>query len=86
MTVNNSKYYFGYLNKLVDRYNNTYNSSIDKKPVDVAYSALTEETEPSHKAPKFKVGDSVRIIKQKNIFSKGCNENWSREIILLILC
>ena len=45
MTVNNSKYYFGYLNKLVDRYNNTYNSSIDKKPVDVAYSALTEETE-----------------------------------------
>ena len=31
MTVNDSKSYLGYLNKLVDQYNNTYHCSIGKK-------------------------------------------------------
>ena len=30
MTVNDSNYYFPYLNKLVDQYNNTYHHSINK--------------------------------------------------------
>ena len=42
-----------------------------KKTIDADYSALTEEIESRHKAPKFKVGDRVSIIKYKNIFSKG---------------
>ena len=71
MTANDSKSYLGYLNKLVDQYNNTYHCSIGKKPIDVDYSALNEDTESSHKAPKFKVGDRVRITKYKNNFSKG---------------
>ena len=41
MTSNNSKSYFPYLNKLVDQYNNTYHNSINKKPINVEYSALT---------------------------------------------
>ena len=61
MTVNDSKSYIGYLNKLEDQYNNTYHPSIGRKPVDADYSALTEKPESSHKAPKFKVGDRVRI-------------------------
>ena len=60
MTVNNSKSYLGYLNKLINEYNNTYHNSIGKKPIDADYSALTEGTELSRKAPKFKVGDRVR--------------------------
>ena len=85
MTANDSKSYLGYLNKLVDQYNNTYHCSIDKKPADADYSALTEEIDPSHKAPKFHVGDRVRITAYKNIFSKSCTENWSRKIFLLIM-
>ena len=46
------------------------------------FSALTEEIEMNPKAPKFKVGNRVRIMKHKNIFSKGYTENWSKEIIL----
>ena len=34
-------------------------------------------------APKFKVNDSVRITKYKNIFSKSCIENWFREIYII---
>ena len=83
MTANDSKSYLGYLNKLVD--NSTYQHSIDKKPVDADYAALNENIELSHKAPKYKVCDRVRITEYKNIFSKGYTENWSRENLLLIL-
>ena len=75
MTANDNKSYLGYLNKLVDECNNTCNSSIGKKPIDPNYSVLTEEIESSHKVPKFKVYDSVRITKYKNIFGKGYTEN-----------
>ena len=60
------------------QYNNTYHS-INKKSINADYSDLTEKFESNPKAPKFKVNDRVRITKNKNIFSKGYTENWSRE-------
>ena len=39
------KYCLSYLNKVVDKYNNTYHHSIGIKSIDVDYSALREETE-----------------------------------------
>ena len=83
MTAYDSKSYLSYLNKLVDQYNNTYHHSINKKPINADYSALTEKIETNPKAPKFKVNDRVRITKYKNIFSKGYTENWSREIFII---
>ena len=90
MAANDSRSYLGSLNKLVGEYNYAYNLSTCKKPVDTEYSALTEESrielESNYKAPNFKVGNRVRIAKYKNIFSKGYTENWSTQILLLILC
>ena len=63
MTANDNKSYLPYLNKLVDQYNNTYHHSINKNPINAAYSALTEKIETNPKAPKFRVNDRVRIIK-----------------------
>ena len=83
MTANDSKSYLGYLNKLLDECSNTYHCSIDKKPIDADFSTLTEEIESSHKVPKFKAGDRVRITKYKNIFSKGYRDNWSKEIFVI---
>ena len=71
------------MNKLVDQYNNTYHHSINKKPINADYSALTEKIETSPKVPKFKVNDRVRITKYKNIFSKDYIENRSREIFII---
>ena len=71
MIANDSKSYLSYLNKLVDKYNNTCHCIISKKPIGADYSALTEEIETNPKDPKFKVGDTVRITKYKTIFSKG---------------
>ena len=79
MTVNDSKSYISFLNRLVDQYNNICHSSIGKTPIDGNYSALTTDIESSHRAPKFKVGNGVRITRNKNIFSKGYTIIWSRE-------
>ena len=57
MTANDSKSYLHYLNKVVDKYKNTYHSSIGKKPIVADYSALTEGIETTPKTPKFKVSD-----------------------------
>ena len=83
MAADDGKSYLSYLNKLVDQYNNTYHHSINKKPSNANYSALTEETETNPKSPKFKVNDRVRITKYKNIFSEVYTNNWSREIFFI---
>ena len=82
-TANDSKTYLSYLNKMIDQYNNTYHHSINKKPINADYSALTEPNETNSKVPKFKVNDEVRIAKYKNIFIKGYTENWSRGIFII---
>ena len=83
MRANDSKSYLCYLNKLVDLYSNTYFHSINKKPINADYSALTEEFETNPKGPEFKVNDKVRITKYKDTFSKGYTEQWSREIFII---
>ena len=43
ITAHDSKSYLLYLNKLLNQYNNTYHHSINKKPINADYSALTEK-------------------------------------------
>ena len=43
MTVNDSKSYLSYLNRLVNQYNNTYHHSINKKRIHADYSAFLEK-------------------------------------------
>ena len=39
--------------------------------------------EHDEKDSRFKVGDTVRISKFKNIFAKGYTPNWSKEIFIV---
>ena len=50
MAANDSRSYLGYLNKLVEEYNNTCHRCICKKPVDTDYFALIEKLRlfPNH--------------------------------------
>ena len=76
--------YFNVLDDIVDKYNNTYHSSIKMKSKDVTDSVFVEYNEESNKKdPKFKIGDHVRIPKYKNIFAKGYTPNWSEEIFVI---
>ena len=75
---------FNVLDDIVDKYNNTYHSSIKIKPKDVTDSVFVEYSEKSNKKyPKFKIGDNVRISKYKNVFAKGYTPNWSEEIFVV---
>ena len=86
MAASDSKSYLSYFNKLVDQYNNTYHHTINKKPINADYYALTGKIDTNSKAPEFKANDRVRITKYKNIFSKGYAENRSREIFITCFC
>ena len=39
--------------------------------------------ENNKKSTKFKVDDLVSISKHKNIFEKGCVQNWSEEVFVI---
>ena len=50
------------MNNLVDEYNNTYHRSSGRKPIYADYSALTGETESSHKAPNLMLKKKSRLL------------------------
>ena len=69
------------LDDIVKESNNTNHTTIKMKPIDVKDNMYIDfKKEINNKNPKFKVGDYVRISKNKNIFAKGYMPNWSEEI------
>ena len=81
-----------YIDKLDDivniyntnKYNNTYHSTIKMKPVDVKSSTFIDSSKEIHnKDPKFKIRDTVRISKYKNIFAKGYTPNCSEDVFVI---
>ena len=76
--------YYDVLDDFVEKYNNTWHSTIKMKPKDVGDNNFTEYVEESNeKDPKFKVGNRVRILKYKNVFAKGYVANWSEEVFVV---
>ena len=77
----------GYINKLddvVNKYNNTYHNIIKMKPVDVKSNTYIDSSkEVNDEDHKFKIDDSVRISKYKNVFAKGYVPNWSEEVYVI---
>ena len=77
--------YIGKFNDIINKYNDTYNSKIKMKPVDLKSSTyIKTNKEINDKDPQFKIGDIVRISKLKNIFVKGNVLNWSEEVFGLL--
>ena len=54
------------------------------KPVDVKSNTYIESSKKTNdKNPKFRIVDTVRLSKYKNIFAKGCIPNWSEEVFVI---
>ena len=54
------------------------------KPVHVKDNKYIDfKKEVNDKVTKFKVGDHVRISKNKHIFAKGYTQNWSEEVFVI---
>ena len=84
MTSISKNVYIDKLDDIVDKYNNTYHSTIKMKPINVKDNTyINTAKEINNKDPKFKVGDRVRISKYKNIFAKGYAPNWSEEVFVI---
>ena len=84
MTSISKNVYIDKLDDIVDKYNNTYDTTIKMKPADVKDNTyINADKEINNKDPKFKVGDRVRISKYKNIFAKWYMPNWSEEVFVI---
>ena len=75
------------LNDLTDNYNHSKHRTIMMKPADVNQSnkdqvwvTLYGYIQGDFPIPKFKVDDTVRVSKYKNIFDKGYESNFTEEI------
>ena len=72
MTSVSKNVYIEKLDDIVNKYNNTYHSTIKVKPVDVKSNTYIDSSkETNDNNPKFKIGYNVRISKYKNIFAEG---------------
>ena len=84
MTSVSKNVYTDKLDDIVNKYNNAYHSTIKMKPVDVKSNTwINSSKEFNDKYPKFKIGDIVRISKNKNIFAKGFVPDWSEEVFVI---
>ena len=84
MTSISKNVYIDKLDDIVDEYNNTYDTTIKMKPIDVKDNTYINTSKKiNYKDPKFKVGGRVRISKYKNIFAKGYMPHWSEEVFVI---
>ena len=68
----------------MNKCNNTNHKIITMKPFDVKWNTyINTRKEINDKDPKFKIGDIVRISKQKNILAKGYAPNWSKKVFVI---
>ena len=76
-----------YIDKLagiVNKYNNTYYSTVKIKPIEVESSTYIDLNKKNNAEDlKFKVSDYVRISKYKDIFAKGYLPNSSEDVFLI---
>ena len=84
MTATSKNVYYNVLDDVVNKYNNTKQSTIKMKPIDVGgNNKRVYIDEHNEKNSRFIVGDRVRISRYNNIFAKGYIPNWSKEIFIV---
>ena len=86
------------LDDIINKYNNTYHNTIKMKPVNVksnkcinSWNLLMSKSKTyinsnkgiNDKDPIFEIGDTVRMSKYKNIFSKGYVPSWSEDVFVI---
>ena len=84
MTSVSRNVYIDKLDDIVNKYNNTYHSTIKMKSVDVKSNTyIYSSKEIDNRDANFKIGDIVRISKYENIFAKGYTPNWSEKVFVI---
>lgn len=87
----NTHNYVNVLNDLLKSYNQTMHRSIKRAPIevttdnerDVWFTLYGDMENMKMKPHKLKIGDIVRISKQKLMFEKGYETNWTEELFVI---
>ena len=80
LTSVSKNFYTDKLDDLVNKYNNTYHSTIKRKPINLKSSTYADSSKGiSDKDPKFKIGNNVTISKYENASAKGYTPDWSEK-------
>ena len=84
MTLISKNVYIDNLDDIVNKYDNTYHSTMKMKSANVKSNTYIDSSkEINDKNPKFKIGDNVRISRYKNVFAKGYTPNWSENLFVI---
>ena len=82
MTLISKNVYIGNLDDIVNKYDNTYHSTMEMKSANVKSNTYIDSSkEINDKNPKFKIGDNVRISKYKNVFCKRLHSKLVRKFV-----
>ena len=86
-SANSTRSYLPILDDLVRQYNTTRHSSIKMTPTDASLKKHEAKVYwnlygdlPPMQAPKFRIGEKVRITKKKGVFEKGYTPRWTEEV------
>lgn len=85
-TLNGNHKWLELLDKVTEDYNDTKHRTIGMKPKNVDSNSEKKLLDGVYShikvagKSKFKVGDTVRISKQKHLFEKGYTPNWTTEL------
>ena len=88
---NKTKRYIDVIQQIVTNYNNTPHRTIGMAPSAVNESNRKAVFKKMYKniddktTPRLRVGDQVRITKDKTIFSKGYTRNWSIDLYTIVM-
>lgn len=89
-TRNGNTKWIAILQHITEMYNNQKHRTIHMKPIDVKGKKIEKQLLDSVYSnvkvagiAKYKVGDIVRISKQKALFEKGYTRNWSTELFTI---
>ena len=88
-TYKNTLRYIDIIQAIVHGYNNTRHSSIKMAPAKVNESNILQvwrtlyKKKDKYQSAKLKVGDTVRVSKEKKHFAKGYEKNWTEEVFTI---
>ena len=84
MTSISKNMYIDKLADIVNKYNNTYHSTIKMEPVGVKSSTYIDFNKENNKEDlKFEIGDHVRILQYKHHFAKKYVADWSEKVFVI---
>ena len=91
-SANNRRKFVDVLDLLINQYNNTIHSSIKMTPNEASrkenenklWINLYPEFGGKSLAPKFSIGNNVRITKEKKLFDKGYTQRWTEEVFKIL--